>query len=255
MSRYARYSAAVTKARAMYAHRLTESDWTQLAALESPRRIADYLRQSGAWPLAAATDDAQSLCSSLSDELHDRYRRLCLYLPKARDREYMAFFLKRKTHALSYDNADYEKLSECIERSYRGLSRLAMKKLLGAEADMLNLVYLLRLRRFPASLDGARERLIPVRMALGKKLIDALLAAPDDDAVLRLLQPTPWADTLRDISPAALDSAYERYMESFCQKLVAGGDPSAAVPMAYMMLSELARLRLTRLIQRTKQGR
>lgn len=255
MSRYARYSAAVAKARAMYAHRLTESDWAQLATLDSPRRIADYLRQSGTWPLAAATDNAQTLCDSLSDELRDRYRRLCLYLPKAGDREYMAYFLKRKTHALSYDNADYEKLSECIDRSYRGLSRLAMKKLLGAEADMLNLVYLLRLRRFPASLDGAKARLIPVHMALGSRLIDALLAAADDDAVLRLLRATPWADTLRDISPAALDEAYERYMESFCQKLVAGGEPSAAVPMAYMMLSELARLRLTRQIQRTKQGR
>lgn len=255
MSRYALYSAAVAKARAMYAQRLTEGDWAQLESLGSVRRIGEYLHQSKAWSSAAVTDDAQALCGSLSDELQNRYRRLCLYLRHERDREYMAFFLRRKTHALAYDNDDYEKLRACVEKNYRGLSRLALKKLLGAEADMLNLVYILRLRRFPGSLPQAQTRLIPVRMELSKKLIGALLAAPDDEAVLRALRGTAWENVLRDLSPAALDSAYERYMESFCQKLVTGGDPSAAVPMAYMMLSELARLRLTRLIQRTKQGR
>lgn len=253
MSRAALYSAAATKARAMYARRLSPDDWAQLEALDSVRRIGEYLHQSGAWPHAVVTDEAAVLIASLSEELSDRYRRLCLYLRQEADREYMAFFLRRKTHALSYDNEDYEKLRECIERNYRGLSRVALGKLLGAEADMLNLVYLMRLRRFPASLPGAKARLIPVRMELKGSMIDALLAAPDDEAVLRLLRGTPWAGVLTDLSPAALDSAYERYMELFCKKLVTGGEASAAVPMAYMMLSELARLRLARHIARVQQ--
>lgn len=252
MSRAAAYSAVTAKARAMYARRLTDEDWTQLEALDSVRRIGERLRQSGAWSATAATDDAQELCASLSDELHDRYRRLCLYLHHERDRQYMAFFLRRKPHALSYPNEAYDELSACIEKSYRGLSRLALKKLLGAEADMLNVVYLLRLRRFPASLPQARERLIPVRMELKGSFIDALIAAPDDKAAAQLLRGTPW-EALCDAAPEALDDAYERYMERLCRRLVTGGECSAAVPMAYMMLSELTRLRLTRLIQRTEQ--
>lgn len=253
MSRAALYSAAAAKARAMYAKRLSPDDWAQLQSLDSVRRISEYLHQSGAWPHAAVTDEASVLIASLSEELSDRYHRLCLYLRNSRDREYMAFFLRRKSHALSYDNDDYEKLRECIRKSYRGLSRAALGKLLGAEADMLNLVYLMRLRRFPASLPEARARLIPVRMQLKGPMIDALLAAPDDEAVLHLLHSTPWAGVLTELSPAALDGAYERYMQSLCKKLVTGADASAAVPMAYMMLSELARLRLTRLIARTQQ--
>ncbi len=257
MSRYALYSAAAAKSRAMYAHRLTPDDWQQLAALDSPRRIGEYLRQTRAWSSVSASDDAQALCASLSDELVSRYRRLCLYLRRGSDREYMAWFLRRKRHALVYDNDDYENLCACIEKSYRGLARLSLKKLLGAEADMLNLVYILRLRRFPASLPEAETRLIPVHTELKKPLVRSLLAAKDDDAVLALLRGTPWQTVLSDLSPTALDAAYENYMEALCQKIVSGGEPSAAVPMAYMMLSELARLRLCRLIARTerKQGR
>lgn len=118
---------------------------------------------------------------------------------------------------------------------------------------MLNLVYILRLRRFPASLPQARTRLIPVRMELKPRLVDSLLAAKDDEAVLARLRGTAWETVLRDLSPAALDESYERYMERFCKKLVTGGEPSAAVPMAYMMLSELERLRLTRMIARARQ--
>lgn len=255
MNRYALYSAAAAKARAMYARRLTDDDWQQLAALGSVRRIGEYLHQSPGWSAAAVTDDAQALIVSLADTLQDRYRRLCLYLRHERDREYMAFFLKRKRHALAYDNEDYEKLRVCIEKSYRGLARVSLKKLLGAEADMLNLVYILRLRRFPASLPQAKTRLIPVRMELKPRLVDSLLSAKDDDTVLARLRGTPWEDALRDLSPSALDRAYENYMENFCKKIVTGGEPSAAVPMAYMMLSELARLRLTRMIAQQKQGR
>lgn len=250
MSRYALYSAAVTKARAMYAHRLTDDDWAQLAALDGVRPISDYLRQTGAWTVSS-TDDAQALCSDLRGEMQNRYRRLCLYLRRDCDRQYMAFFLRRNDHALSYDNGAYDELRRCIETGYRGLSRLALRKLLGTEADMLNVVYLLRLRRFPASLPQARARLIPVRMELKESLIDALLTAPDDAAVAALLCGTPW-ESLGTRSGAALDSAYEQHMTNFCKKLVTGGEPSAAVPMAYMMLSELARLRLTRMIQQQK---
>lgn len=250
MNRYASYSAAVAKARAMYAHRLTEDDWTQLAALDGVRPISDYLRQNGAWPVSS-TSSAQELCDSLRGEMQSRYRRLCLYLRHERDRQYMAFFLRRSDHALSYDNKAYDELRRCIETSYRGLSRLALKKLLGTEADMLNVVYLLRLRRFPASLPQAKTRLIPVRMELKEPLVNALLTAPDDAAVAALLRGTPW-EGLSGRSGAALDGAYEQHMANFCKKLVTGGEVSAAVPMAYMMLSELARLRLTRMIQQQK---
>lgn len=253
MSRAAVYGAVTAKARAMYAHRLTDETWTQLEALDSVRRIAEQLRQGGAWSLAAVTDDARELCDSLADELHDRYRRLCLYLRRESDREYMAFFLKRKAHALSYPNEAYEELAVCIRKSYHGLSRLVLQKLLGAEADMLNLVYILRLRRFPASLPTARERLIPVHAALKRPIIEALIAAPDDEAVEKILAATPWAEALRNIAPEALDGAYERYMERLGRKLVMAGDCSPAIPMAYMMLSELERLRLTRLIAGTEQ--
>lgn len=254
MSAIATYSAATAKARAMYAKRLTGDEWRHLESLSDVRSMAEALHQSAAWSAVEPTDDADALCAALDAQVHDIYRRLCLYLRKERDRQYMAFFLKRKELTLSYSNEDYQAAWDCIAESYRGLSAVALRKLLGAEADMLNLVYILRLRRFPASLGEAKQHLIPVRLELKKKQIDALLAAKDDAAVRAVLKGTPWEKALAELSSAALDEQYRNYMESFCKKLVAGASPSAAVPVAFMMLTALDKQALVRLIRAAELG-
>jgi len=249
MSRAATYSAVTAKARAMYAKRLTAEDWQRLESLGEVRAVAEYLHRTEAWSDIAVTDDAAALCETLDERMRDSYRRLCLYMQKERDRQYMAFFLKRREHTLSFSNEDYQAAWDCIAESYRGLSALTLRKLLGAEADMLNLVYLLRLRRFPASLPQAKEHLIPVRLELKKQTIDALITAKDDEAVRAVLRGTAWEKALSDLAPARLDEQYRDYMENFCRKLVAGAEASAAVPVAFMMLTALDKQRLTRLIR------
>ncbi len=244
------YGAAAAKIRGMHGKRLTAAQWDRLVTAASLRAVWDVLRECPAWQAVGEIPQPAVTGERLRQALMEQLRRDChglrLFLPQ-KDHEQLAFFLRHAEHGMSLE--EYQRWWASLSKSNAALRRLA-----GAEADALNLVYILRLRRFPASVEQAGLALIPVRDKLKPELVESLLRAKTDEDAIALLAPTPWGKSFGSMAPGALEREYEAYMRSFCVHIMASADPGMGPVLAFLTLKEEELGKLQRLIGAVEQG-
>lgn len=245
-----KYSSVTAKARAMFGKMLSDGDWSRLLGAETLRDVWDVLRRSGAWKLtgedARCAGDPDLLVAALTRQVETDCDHLCLYLKKP-DQELLRFFLKRPDGGMTPEEA---------RRwwSEGGAKNAGLRRIAGAEADALNLVYILRLRRFPGSLQDSEALLIPVRDKLTPELIRRLLRAREDREALELLRDTPWGSAFTSLAPGDLERQYSVYMAAFCRRVLAAATPGLTAAQAFLTLKDMERQRLARLAQAAARG-
>lgn len=245
-----KYGAAATKARAMHGKLLTAAQWESLMAAEDLRALRELLRRSPAWDtVGAAEAEEGALIRALADRLEDDCRRLGYFL-NDRDRETFRMLVRHQMGGeRPMSPEEYQRWWSTSIRKNDSLRRIV-----GAEVDALNLVYVLRLRRFSKSAGRAREYLIPIRHELKDPLIDRLLRASGEEAVLDILKNTRWGGAFQSLAPGELEKEYQRYMELFCRRILTAADAGFAVVQAFLPLKDMERRKLTRLIGAVAHG-
>lgn len=157
--------------------------------------------------------------------------------------------------AVLLENHYYKSVYAYISEDYKGLGRRELKKVLGTEADLLNIVSFLRLQRyFPASLGRADNLMIPVYDLLEPRVLKNLLATKSEAEAIEVLNKTACRRYLEGRDLHRLDALYNEAMEAFCRKIVKSPVPSICTPTAYMTLRELECEKLNRLIQAVDYG-
>ena len=157
--------------------------------------------------------------------------------------------------AVLFESQYYKTVFSYANNDYKGLGKKKLVKLLGTEADLLNIISLLRLHRyFPGSLKKADELLIPIYDLLEPKLLEALLAAKSEVEMLEVLKKSRCKKYLEGKNLQKLESLYYEAMEAFCRKIIKSPEPSICVPVAYLTLRELECKKLARLIEAVDYG-
>lgn len=243
------YGGAATKARAMYGKLLTPAQWENLLAAGDLRMVWDILRKCPAWDnIAQVPAEAAAMSAALLDRLNDDCRRLSYFLDEE-DQATLRTFLHYQKMERPMSPEEYQRWWS--EASHRGEG---LRRIVGAESDALNLVYVLRLRRFPRSAPKAKEYLIPIRYELRDDLIDRLLRAPTDEAALQILEKTRWGGVFRSLAPGALEKQYQQYMEEFCRHILNAADAGMSVVQALLPIKDMERRKLLRLISAVAHG-
>lgn len=244
------YVAVATKVRAMRGKMLTDEQWRQLMDAASLRAVWQILQGCAGWKAAADVHQGQVSLFALSDALT---RQMHL------DLRSLGHFLPRE------DRQDLERFMRCLERGmapeefqqwWSGIHKgdIVLRHMAGAEADVLNLVYILRLRRFPASVDKAGALLIPIREKLKPSLVKSLLHARTDEEAIALLEHTPWAKLFTSTAPGDLEKQYRAYMHAFCAHLMVSAHPGMGTVLAFVALKYEERDKLRRLMGAVEQG-
>lgn len=149
----------------------------------------------------------------------------------------------------------YQYVFSEITKKYSGTGKEELVRLLGTEADLLNIVGILRLLRyFPDSLSKAPELLVPVYGKLKPRLMQELLLAQSETEAVERLKQSAFAAAFEDYRPEELDRLYERAMGALCRRIVKMPAPNICVPVAYLTLSELECTRLVRIIEALGYG-
>ena len=233
----------------MYGKMLTPAQWESLMAAEDLTALRDGLKKSPAWDsVGEVPAEAGAMCRALTERLEEDCHRLGYFLP-AEDRELFDIFLRYQEQTKPMTPEEYQRWWASAGKRSESLRRIV-----GAEADALNLVYILRLRRFPKSAHRAKEYLIPIRSKLTQPLIDRLLKAADDSAVMAILETTVWGDAFKSLAPGELEKQYRRYMADFCRHILNAADASFAVVQAFLPLKDMERRRLMSLIGAVNRG-
>ena len=117
------------------------------------------------------------------------------------------------------ENKYYSAVYEFLQKEYSGISKALLTRSVGMEADMLNIMHVLRMIRFfPGSLD--QTPLIPIKQNLNRKFMERLVTAGSEEAALALLMPTRWRFFAEDQSPGGLERRFNQVMEDFYRKLI-----------------------------------
>ena len=244
-----KYSAVTAKVRAMYGKLLTDAQWESLQGAESLRGVWDILRRCPGWSFTGdVPPEADAMTDALSRQLSDDCHRLGLFLGD-KDREVFRLFCRHQLAETPMTPEEYQRWWSSVIRKNESLRRIV-----GAEVDAMNLVYILRLRRFPKSARRAKEYLIPIRHELREGIVDRLLQVSDDRTVLEILAPTRWGGVFRSLAPGDLEKQYQHYMELFCRRMLTSSTAGFAVVQAFLPLKDMERRKLMRLIGAVDHG-
>lgn len=243
------YGAVATKARAMHGKLLTAAQWESLLAAGDIRAVWEVLRKCPGWErVGQVPATASAISAALLEQLYDDCRRLGYFLDEE-DRATLKTFLRYQEMERGMSPEEYQRW--WTEASHKGEG---LRRIVGAEADALNLVYILRLRRFPKSVQHARDYLIPIRYELRDDVIDRLLRASTDEAALQILEKTRWAGVFRSLAPGDLEKQYQEYMEVFCRRILNAADAGIGVVQALLPIKDMERRKLLRLISAVAHG-
>ena len=148
------------------------------------------------------------------------------------------------------ENTYFKAMFSFLTKRYRGAGAPRLREMIGTEADLLNIISIIRLQRsFPASLERADDLLIPVYNRLKPDLCHALEAARSESEAFEILKRSPFSSSFENADPQNLESLYYATMEKLCRKLVKAAEPDIGVPQAYLILKELECKKLMRVVE------
>lgn len=144
-------------------------------------------------------------------------------------------------------------LAEYMKKGYTGPAKKELTEAVAFRADMLNISYLLRLRRFGAAPDKADGLLLSLRGAVTASVERQVLAAGDDEEALNIIRSTKagrWLPKDFEGSPEAMVRAAQT---AYFRKVLHGPLNLAAV-YAFLTLKEYEGDMLCRVYAALKYG-
>ncbi|MGI6026083.1 MAG: V0D/AC39 family V-type ATPase subunit [Candidatus Scatomorpha sp.] len=131
----------------------------------------------------------------------------------------------------------YSALGKHLASGYRGPSKRELKRTVTFRTDMLNISYLLRLRRFGTPVQQAMDMLLPLEGALSRDMQRRILEADTDEDAVALIRSSrlgKWLAGVEDVSPEQLGRA----AETAYYRKVMHGTPNLCVVDAFLTLKE-----------------
>ena len=155
--------------------------------------------------------------------------------------------------SFALENQYYSRLYDFLVKKYKGGDKKRIKESLGEEADMTNIIHILRMHRhFQSSLSGAAQALIPVRRRLTAELAEELINAQDENAAAAILRDSYWKSLFSDYTPRRLEELSEKARTHKYYKMFRSPVPGITMAEGYLGLKQAQCLRLIRLISALK---
>lgn len=132
----------------------------------------------------------------------------------------------------------FSHLSRLVERHYGGEVRQTLLRFLGTQADLQNIIHILRLKRyFPEERDHL-PYLLPFHLRMDPAQLAQLFAAPTLDAAFALLRETPYAQAFGDPDVSEVEDYYRRAMCRLYRRQLTTGAPSVCTAISYLNLKD-----------------
>lgn len=131
----------------------------------------------------------------------------------------------------------YRALGKQLASGYRGPSRKELQRTVTFRTDMLNISYLLRLRRFGTPVQQAMDMLLPLEGALSRDMQRRILEADTDEDAVALIRSSrlgKWLSGVEDVTPEQLGRA----AETAYYRKVMHGTPNLCAVDAFLTLKE-----------------
>lgn len=145
----------------------------------------------------------------------------------------------------------YEVMNKLVSNKYKGKMKSLFLKALGQEIDLLNLIHIMRLKRyFPKSPQAPDSMLFPVSYKLSRSFLDQIIAAPSYESALGLMRDTYYGKFFSTHSFEKIEDYYQHTIFIFNKGQLLRSAPSPYTSTAYLILKEFEVKRLSGVIER-----
>lgn len=153
------------------------------------------------------------------------------------------------------ENECFRHLFSYVGKNTEGRSRILLTELIGAEADLMNLVSILRIiKYFPASAAEGTSLLIPVHNNLKPQMAEKLMKAKSCEEAMSMLSGTSLGRMAQGLDFSRPERIYSVCLGALCHKLLIMPEPSVCTAQAYLTLKELECDKLMRIIEAISCG-
>lgn len=139
--------------------------------------------------------------------------------------------------ALMLEAQFYRSLDRYLKVGYRGPSKRELAQSVAFRADMLNISYLLRLRRFGTPTQEAMKLLLPMHGALGPEAERRILEAGSDEEAVAEIRASRLGKWLAGVEVNSPESLVRQAEAAFYRKII-HGTPNLSVADAFLKLKE-----------------
>jgi len=145
----------------------------------------------------------------------------------------------------------FESFYKFVDTHYKGAVRETFMTSLGEEADLYNLMHIMRLKRYyPDSPQLGPDILLPVFHKLKPAFFDELMASPNVKHSLALIDGSYYGKFFREDHLQYLDNYLPKRIGDFNRRQLAAGVPSPYIVAAYLVMLEQEMRRLFSVIER-----
>lgn len=132
----------------------------------------------------------------------------------------------------------YSHLFRVMSRHYTGPVREELLHTLGTQADLLNIIHLLRLKRYFPEEQDHLPYLLPFHYRMKPAQLNQLFAAPSLDAAFALLQETRYAQAFQDVEVSEVEDYYRQAMYRLYRRQLIAGEPCVCTAIAYLHIKD-----------------
>ena len=152
--------------------------------------------------------------------------------------------------------AYYAYMYRMVQQHYRGSTRKTLLQAMGGQVDLLNIIHILRLKTYFPHIppEDYLSILYPFHYRLKPELTRRLCGAEDAQAVLELLEGTPYRDCFEGVEVVDAEEYYRRAQYLYNRHQVMAAPPSIYTAMAYLDMKELEMMMVVNVIESVKYG-
>ncbi len=149
----------------------------------------------------------------------------------------------------------FKTVEEMIRKEYGGKTRDRLLETFGIQADLINLSNIVRVKRFyPAMEPSILSMLLPMGAKLSPSLLLELYTAPDEQAVLKVLNSSYYMQFLPDRPLNNVEDYYFAIMYEYNRRHIVHDSPSIFIPLAYTYLQTVELNNLVHIIECVRYG-
>lgn len=146
----------------------------------------------------------------------------------------------------------YGHMLDVVKKRYEGDVQKTIQKSFGTQVDILNIMHILRLKKFFPEAEDCLSILFPISYKLKPEQTRAMCAADGADGVLAVVAGTPYAKAFRNASMADLQRIYDETLFRLSRRQLMMGRPSIYSTVAFLNLRMLEMKELITVIETVK---
>ena len=139
--------------------------------------------------------------------------------------------------ALELENQFYRKLGEYLKNEYEGSAKKELIESIGLRADMMNISYILRLRRFNTPVEKAMGQMLPLHGTIGPETQRRILSAQSDEAAMAAIRHSRSGKWIHVVAGAPPEQLIRDAMRAYYREVI-HGTPNLATVDAFLRLKE-----------------